>query len=430
MISKASRLGLNIIQDLDACFALKILHTGQNSSRYFDRERDIQRALRKLAHPHIVTHLATWTQDRRHYIILPYAQCDLRQYMEHNTFAQKDALWLLDQFYGMADAIRRIHNLSNKEEPTSSLTVVTSAPGERTTAWHHDIKPDNILFFKDSCSSYGIFGLTDWGSAKVNPYRTGSYNTRSPIGTLTYEPPDFTSKGTTSRPHDLWSLGCVFLELLVWAVFGWKHVQTFENERDGELDANSGTNNFADNAFWEISGNDYKLRQTVVIQLQNLDEELGKPGALPFKEVVGYIRRMLEIEAQKRIKAHELCTLLGKITLMKTRGVDGSSDNVKLATQFPIPTAQKYPDNVAHESSPTGRSSYPAYTEQFNLSPSDMSPRASRHSRNSSASELMTSHGTHSRQSSNASNRSTLSLRDRKGSHSSASSSKATEGAT
>ena len=234
---------------------------------------------------------------------------------------------------------------------------------------------------------------------------------------MTYEPPEWTSKGKTSRPHDLWSLGCVFLELLVWAVFGWKHVQTFSDKRDGKRDANSGTDDITDDTFWQKSGNDYKLRQSVVIQLQNLDEELGKPDALPFKEVVGYIRCMLEIEAQKRIKAHELCDLLGSI-------------EVKSATQSSIPAAQQYADNLAHESSPTSRSSYPAYAEQLNLSPSDMSPRASRHSRNSSASELMTSHATHSRQSSNASNHSTLSFRDRKGSHSSASSSKAIEGGT
>ena len=388
------------------------------------------RELRKLAHAHIVTHLATWTQEGRHYIILPYAQCDLREYMEDNTFAQHDASWLLDQFRGMAEAVRRIHNLSDKEEPTSNLAVMASVPGERMTAWHHDIKPENILFFKDSSSSCGIFRLADWGSAKVNPYRTRSHNTSSPIGTLTYEPPEYDSKGKTSRPHDLWSLGCVFLELLVWAVFSGNHVQTFSDKRDGKRDANSGTNDITDDGFWQKSGNDYKLRQSVVTQLQNLDEELGQPGALPFREIVGYIRRMLEIEAQKRIKAHELCHLLGKVDLTKTLGVDAPSDEVKSATHSSIPTAPQYPENMAHESSPTGRSSYPAYAELFNLSPSVMSPCAGRHSRNSSASELVTSHATHSRQSSNASNRSTLSLRERKGSHSSVTSSKANEGGT
>ena len=402
------------------------------------------RVLRNLSHAHIVTHLATWEQDGRHYIILPYAQCDLRQYMERNTFAQKDAwlldqknAWLLDQFRGMAEAVRQIHD---KKEPTSSLAVVTPAPGELTTAWHHDIKPENILFFLDSGSSYGIFRLADWGSAKVNPYRTRSHNTGSPIGTLTYEPPEYTSKGKTSRPHDLWSLGCVFLELLVWAVFGWKHLQTFSDKRDGKRHATSETDALPDDTFWQKSGNNYELRQSVVTQLQNLDEELEKSGALAFKEVVGYIRRMLEIEAQKRIKAPKLCDLLGKVDIEAQKRikapelcdrlgkVDNASDEVKSAKQLSITTAQQYPDSLAHESSPTGRSSGPTYDDQLYVSPSVMSSRTGRHSRNISASELTTSHATHSRQSSNASNHSTLSFRDRRGSHSSASSSKATGG--
>ena len=430
MISEASRLGLNTSQDLDAHFALKILNLGTSFSHSFVREQTMLRELRKLAHPNIVTHLATWTQEGGHYMILPYAQCDLREYMEGNTFAQKDASWLLDQFRGMAEAVRQIHNLSDKEELTSNLTDRTSSPGERMTAWHHDIKPENILFFNDSCSSCGIFRLADWGSAKVNPYRTRSHNTRSPIGTLTYEPPEYDWAGKTSRPHDLWSLGCVFLEFLVWAVFGGNHLQTFSDNRDGPRHLNSGTSDETDDAFWQKSGDDYKLRQSVVTQLQSLDEELGKPDALPFREIVGYIRCMLEIEPQKRIKARELCHLLGKVDLTKTLGVDAPSDEVKPATQFSSPTAQQYQDNLTQESPPTGRNAYPAYAEQRNVSPSAMSPRASRHSRNSSASELMTSHATHSRQSSNASNRSTLSFRDRKGSHSSAGSFKATEGGT
>ena len=165
-------------------------------------------------------------------MLFPYAQCDLREYMLQNKFDQKDAFWLLDQFHGMAEAVKRVHDLSSVKDPTSSLNVTTSAAGERRTAWHHDIKPENILFFKDNSSYRGMFRLSDWGSAKVNPYRTRSYNTKSPIGTLTYEPPEFTSKGQTSRPYDLWSLGCVFLELLVWAVFGSGFVDTFSDQRE------------------------------------------------------------------------------------------------------------------------------------------------------------------------------------------------------
>ena len=138
-------------------------------------------------------------------MLFPYAQCNLREYMGRNKFNKEDALWLLDQFHGMAEAVKWIHDLSGPETPTSSLTLMTPAAGERRTAWHHDLKPENILFFKNSSSSRGMFLISDWGSGKVNNYHTRSYHTESPIGTLTYESPEYTYDGKTSRPYDLWS---------------------------------------------------------------------------------------------------------------------------------------------------------------------------------------------------------------------------------
>ena len=136
--------------------------------------------IRKFAHAHIVTRLAAWTRDERYYILFPLAQCNLREYMGQNKFAENNAFWLLDQFHGMAEAMKWIHDLEPK---TSSLTLNTSAPGERKTAWHHDIKPDNILYFKDTSQGCGTFRISDWGCGKVSTYRTGSYNIKSPIGT-------------------------------------------------------------------------------------------------------------------------------------------------------------------------------------------------------------------------------------------------------
>lgn len=364
-------------------------------------------------------------------MLFPYAQCNLREYMGQNKFNKEDALWLLDQFHGMAEAVKRIHDLSGPEAPTSSLTLMTPAAGERRTAWHHDLKPENILFFKNSSSSRGMFRISDWGSGKVNKYHTRSYHTESPIGTLTYEPPEYTYDGKTSRPYDLWSLGCVFLELLIWAVFGSTFLETFSNQRDDKRNADSGTSSMKDDAFWQKVGNDYVLRKDVVTQLERLEEALIQPSAPPFKEIVGYIRRMLETRTHERIKALELCDLLGRTRLMKNIEVESPVDDSEPVTRLSlIPTDHHSPDVMSHGNSPSGQSSGPAYAEHLALSPSDMSSRASRHSRNSSASELMPSNATRSRQSSNASNHSNLSIRERKSSHSNADSPRVTEGGT
>ena len=325
------------------------------------------RELRKYAHPHIVTHLATWTRDGRYYMLFPYAQCDLREYMSQNKFAEKNAFWLLEQFHGMAEAVKRIHNLSFPEIPSSSLTATTPASGERRTAWHHDIKPENILFFKDNSSSCGMFRFSDWGSAKVNVYRTRSYNTKNPIGTLTYEPPEQIYNGQTSRPYDLWSLGCVFLELLVWAVFGWESAEQFSDQRNGKWDADSGTGSMMDDAFWQKVGNEYVLRPAVVTQLQSLDETLIEPGALPFKRLVGCIRRMLETQTHERIRALDLCDLLDRISIE----VKATKEDSKAVPQVSlIPADHTSPDAMASLVSTSGRSSTPAYAERIDLSPS------------------------------------------------------------
>ncbi len=251
-------------------------------------------------------------------MLFPYAQCNLREYMEKNRFNKKDALWLLDQFHGMAGAVKRIHDLSEVETPISKSTLSTPTAGERRTAYHHDLKPENILFFSDGSSSRGTFRISYWGSGKVNTYRHSSYHTKSPIGTLTYEPPEYTYDGKTSRPYDIWSLGCVFLELLIWAVLGSPTVETFSEQRDDKRNANSGTDSMKDDAFWQKAGNEYVLRDIVVAQLGRLDEALVEPNAPPFKEVVGYIRRMLKIKTNERIKALDLFDLLGRTSITKT----------------------------------------------------------------------------------------------------------------
>ena len=186
-----------------------------------------------------------------------------------------------------------------------------------------------------------------------------------------------------------------------------------------------------DDAFWQKVGNDYVLRKDVVTQLERLEEALIHPSAPPFKEILGYIRRMLETRTHERIKALELCDLLGRTRLSRKIEVESPVDDSEPVTRLSlIPTDHHSPDVMSHGNSPSGQSSGPAYAEHLALSPSDMSLRARRHSRNSSASELMPSNATRSRQSSNASNHSNLSIRERKSSHSNADSPRVTEGGT
>lgn len=343
---------------------------------------------------------------------------------------KEDIIWLLHQVQGIAAAVKHIHHLSGPEPPAPSPTLVAPAVEQRKTAWHHDLKPENILFFLDSCAARGIFRISDWGSGKVNEYRrTSSIHTRHPIGTVTYEPPEAISEGSTSRPYDLWSLGCVYLELLIWAVFGPEAVDNFSDEReDDKRVSNFPTGTLRDDAFWGKVGNEYVLRSSVIAWMQILEKTLTEPSAPPFKELLECVRRMLEIEPANRIKATELSELLDQIYQTKKVELENARDSSTPGSWLSlIPTDHPSPDRTTYGLS--DRSSGPAYAEHFNLSPSDMSPRTNRgqHSRNSSASEPIPSSATQSRQPSIAS---TLSVRERRGSHSSANSPIATKGGT
>jgi serine/threonine protein kinase len=108
--------------------------------------------------------------------------------------------WLLSQLRGLAGALATIHRLVGPD---------------LTSPHHHDIKPSNILVFNSTATnSKPIFKLTDWACVGWKPETTRDSTTP----TL---PPESHDNGTSAQPHDIWSLGCVFLDLMIWHIKGW-----------------------------------------------------------------------------------------------------------------------------------------------------------------------------------------------------------------
>ena len=176
-----------------------------------------------------------------------------------------------------------------------------------------------IYFFRATSSKKGVFKLADFGSGRVHTLRSGSVNTRSPNGTLTYEPPEAFYEGATSRPYDIWSLGCVVLELLLWAVLGYDSVQKFAEARAGRNYPGLPLNVLKDDAFWEMKADGLIskyvpiLRHMVVDRLQQLKEKVLKQEGQPFKEVVELMPRMLDPCRETRITALDLWDTLDRI---------------------------------------------------------------------------------------------------------------------
>ncbi|KAL0931254.1 serine/threonine protein kinase [Colletotrichum truncatum] len=196
-----------------SCFALKRLYA--SNEKAFDQEvQQLERFGGR--HPHIVTLLSTiilQSSQPTYQLLFPLADCDLLGYWELRP-QPKDQValsWVAEQLFGMADALSFIHN--------PGLKV-----GDKSLYGRHgDIKPENVLLFKRRDRDTLVLsdlGLTMTHGEQSRSNRPGETIPTSP----NYRPPECDidgKKGHVSRAFDIWTLGCLFLEFLVWIFDGW-----------------------------------------------------------------------------------------------------------------------------------------------------------------------------------------------------------------
>lgn len=283
----------------------------------FERESEIMQLLRQYSNPHLTTHLVMWTQGGRYFLLFPLAKCNLREYMKRNIFehTMENQIWLLEQFSGLANALQRIHDLSFQSSDASLSPNPSQQEKDRIAGWHHDLKPENILYFEDADPKHRTLQIADFGSSKIHIIRSRSHPTRTPRGTLTYEPPEMEIEGQTSRPYDVWSLGCVFLEILVWAMMGFTALENFKKERFCKRTSEG----VHDDGFWEKRPNGIvTLRDSVQQWILKLQKKVQDQPHQPFKELLDLvIHRMLEIDRMKRIPADGLSLDTERILVSK-----------------------------------------------------------------------------------------------------------------
>ncbi|KAJ4293791.1 hypothetical protein N0V88_005301 [Collariella sp. IMI 366227] len=121
----------------------------------------------------------------------PPAMCNLRTFMEEVFTNSTERKWILQQLHGyfgcLAQAVAYLH-------------------GHKPRVKHKDIKPENIVI-----DDFGTPILTDFGLSKN--FETGEYSEGPTPKTIKYAAPEAVLEAERDQHSDIFSLGCVFLEI-------------------------------------------------------------------------------------------------------------------------------------------------------------------------------------------------------------------------
>jgi serine/threonine protein kinase len=146
------------------------------------------------------------------------------------------------QILGLAEAFNAAHNLM-------SGNVRTGASYR-----HGDLKPANILWFKpkggETKDVIGTLKICDWGEAKNKTSATVMRHskTTADFGTRRYQPPEVDTgihlsiagePKRRSRLYDMWAMGCITLEIIVWLLYGEMGLEKFRKSLRNELNDGS-----------------------------------------------------------------------------------------------------------------------------------------------------------------------------------------------
>lgn len=229
-----------------------------------------------LGHPHVVQVRAIISKARRHYFMFQWAGGgSLRDFYERKPAPKLDASLVRDivrQLLGLADALHALHNYK----------------GEGSYR-HGDLKPENILIFEDATTS-GTWKIADMGLAKRHVAATevrGPTSTR--YGTPSYEPPEVQTMPLVarSRLYDIWSMGCITLELVIWLLYGDETLVAFNNSMK--------TSSKHANPYWIFNHGDRvaRIHPNVADVMNHIREDPECQGLTAIGDLLGLVETKL-----------------------------------------------------------------------------------------------------------------------------------------
>ena len=181
--------------------------------------------LKMLRHPNLVEMLTAFTFKGQHNILFPKADGrTLSHLLESPPQPQFSSLeQMIIALSGLCSALHAVHNF---HYPDLDILAI---------GCHHDLKPDNILVHKESflLADFGLSTFKDANKASDTSFKQvrGDY-----VAPECENFQDLSERKVIGRPSDVWSFGCIVLEVMTYAMAGPKGVTDFEKERRFKTD--------------------------------------------------------------------------------------------------------------------------------------------------------------------------------------------------
>ncbi|TDZ14638.1 Serine/threonine-protein kinase [Colletotrichum orbiculare MAFF 240422] len=207
----------------DGWFALKVLEKRLRITVAQNRFENEVAANLRVSHPHIAPLLSAFQHRADMALVFPWASGGNLKELWGRLDPTSDMLaWMENQCFQLADALATIHGYTSHNSGAYLRPQL-----------HQDIKAENVLCFDTAVDHAPLYKLkiTDFGQAI--PFDTTSGLEFDVSQPKTYRPPEgdedlFFCPGLT---WDVWSLGCLYLDFITWAIVGRGGIEKFRNRR-------------------------------------------------------------------------------------------------------------------------------------------------------------------------------------------------------
>lgn len=304
-------------------FARKALRDNDDP-RLFNAERQNLTYVKRIQDRHLVQIIKAYKHGDVGNIILPLAKTNLGAYLRDPSYKASEQshqgievhpFW--EQMLGVS---RALHKILDYE-------AVDSTRNEVLYGYHFDLKPANVLI-----ENSGVFVISDFGQAYFRKLSEAtSSKVRGMGGTESYAPPEIDDPAMLqNRRYDIWSLGCILLEICTFVVRGYPGVL----ELDAARITTTANGNMTDDRFFVRSESEqWELKPQIRDWMQNLPTVVHSHSAKRYiQRILSLVVGMLQVDVRQRLTSKDVCLTLSDILSNRHSGVAG--ENIPVFPKF------------------------------------------------------------------------------------------------